>query len=272
MIRPNPPKGRKSQVCRTHSVPLQHLWGCARVRDLTGHVHHPTAAHSQDLVGLAEQPAGADAVSVVPGELLLAAGAAVPPGLGQVGQLSTQRFMRPPERQGPAAAGGRCDGEDLPSAPDTKQRSENPERRRSPTGGCREARPDCGSALGCRLPGMFRLRGEALDTGGVLSRREREREAEKFRCVPPQTAPARLEANAEPCFSHVWKINHGGSLSFDSDGVSTNLILPRNFPFQIKFFVSLCNQKRHYLPYMTRRARCRLYLFLRKPQQRNCLL
>lgn len=105
MIRPNPPKGRKSQVCRTHSVPLQHLWGCARVRDLTGHVHHPTAAHSQDLVGLAEQPAGADAVSVVPGELLLAAGAAVPPGLGQVGQLSTQRFMRPPERQGPAAAG-----------------------------------------------------------------------------------------------------------------------------------------------------------------------
>lgn len=56
-------------------------------------MHHPTVAHSQDLVGLAEQPAGADAVGVVPGELLLAAGAAVAPGLGQVGQLSTHRLM-----------------------------------------------------------------------------------------------------------------------------------------------------------------------------------
>lgn len=87
-------------------MPLRHLWGCARVRELTGHVHHPTVAHSQDLVGLAEQPAGADAVCVVSWELLLAAGAAVPPGLGQVGQLSTQRFISlRPAQHGPTAAG-----------------------------------------------------------------------------------------------------------------------------------------------------------------------
>lgn len=60
---------------------------------LTGHVHHPAAAHAQDLVGLAEQAAGADAVCVVSRELLFAGGAAVPPGLGQVGQLSTQRDL-----------------------------------------------------------------------------------------------------------------------------------------------------------------------------------
>lgn len=131
------------------------------MRDLTGHVHHPTVAHSQDLVGLAEQPAGADTVCVVSWELLFAAGAAVPPGLGQVGQLNTQRFIRPPSR--PARLGGcsgSCDEEDLPSAPDMKRRSENPERRRNPAGGCKEARPDCGSELGCRPPGMFRLHGE----------------------------------------------------------------------------------------------------------------
>lgn len=58
-------------------------------RKLTGHVHHAAVAHSQHLVGLAEQAAGADAVGVVPGELLLAGGAAVPPGLRQVGQLNT---------------------------------------------------------------------------------------------------------------------------------------------------------------------------------------
>ena len=58
-------------------------------------MHHPAVAHPQDLVGLAEQAAGADAVRVVSWELLFAGGAAVPPGLGQVGQLSTQRFIRP---------------------------------------------------------------------------------------------------------------------------------------------------------------------------------
>lgn len=63
--------------------------------DLTRHVHHPAVAHSQDLVGLAEQATGADAVCIVSWELLFAGGAAVPPGLGQVGQLSTQRFIRP---------------------------------------------------------------------------------------------------------------------------------------------------------------------------------
>lgn len=58
-----------------------------RGRALTGHVHHPAVADSQHLVGLAEEAAGADAVGVVPRELLPAGGAAVPPGLGQVGQL-----------------------------------------------------------------------------------------------------------------------------------------------------------------------------------------
>lgn len=64
------------------SVPTR---GC----ELTGHVHHAAVAQSQHLVGLTEQAAGADAVRVVAGELLLAGGAAVPPGLGQVGQLNT---------------------------------------------------------------------------------------------------------------------------------------------------------------------------------------
>ncbi len=71
---------------------------CVSVRkgaDLTRHVHHPAVTHSQDLVGLAEEATGTDAVRVVSWELLLAGGAAVPPGLGQVGQLSTQRFIRP---------------------------------------------------------------------------------------------------------------------------------------------------------------------------------
>lgn len=168
-------------VCQTLRA-WKHLWGYAWVCDLTGHVHHPTAAHSQDLVGLAEQPAGADAVCVVSWELLLAAGAAVPPGLGQVGQLRTQRFIRPASRPARpngcrrSCPSGGCDEEDLPSAPDTKQRSENRERRQSPAGGCREARPDCGSELGCRPPGMFRLRGETLNRGAVLCKRERSGE------------------------------------------------------------------------------------------------
>lgn len=59
---------------------------------LTRHVHHPTVAQSQDLIGLAEQAAGTDAVCVVSGELLFAGGAAVPPGLGQVGQLNTEIY------------------------------------------------------------------------------------------------------------------------------------------------------------------------------------
>lgn len=63
--------------------------------DLTWHVHHPAAAHPEDLVGLTEQTTGANAVCVITWELLFAGGAAVPPGLGQVGQLSTQRFIRP---------------------------------------------------------------------------------------------------------------------------------------------------------------------------------
>lgn len=61
---------------------------------LTRHVDHPAVAHAHDLVGLAEQATGADAVRVVSRELLPAGGAAVPPGLGQVGQLSTQTFIR----------------------------------------------------------------------------------------------------------------------------------------------------------------------------------
>lgn len=170
----------------SHAPPLQHLWGCARVRDLTGHVHHPTVAHSQDLVGLAEQPAGADAVRLVSWELVFAAGAAVAPGLGQVGQLRTQTLVSPPS----SPAGCRDEG-DLPSAPDRKRRSESPERRRSPAGGCREARPDCGSGLGCRPPGMFRLRGGTLNRGGVMCKKERE--AGNFTCMPPQTAPTRFQ-------------------------------------------------------------------------------
>lgn len=206
--------------CASYSQPLQHLLRCARVCELTGHVHHPTLAHSQDLVGLAEQPAGADAVCVVSWELLLAAGAAVPPGLGQVGQLSTQRFIRPPSR--PARLDGcrrrrrsrSCDEEDLPSAPDMKQRSENPGRRRSPAGGCKEARPDCGSELGCRPPGTFHLHGET---------QRRETQPGNFRCTLPLTARPRRDANTKPDFGRAWKINRDGLLTFDSYGISTNL-------------------------------------------------
>lgn len=51
---------------------------------------------------------------------------------------------------------------DLPSAPDMTQRSGSPERRRSPAGGCRAARPDCGSGPGFQPPGTSRLWDEAL--------------------------------------------------------------------------------------------------------------
>lgn len=57
-------------------------------------MHHPALALPHHLVGLAEQTAGTDAVRVVSWELLFAGGAAVPPRLGQVGQLSTQRWIR----------------------------------------------------------------------------------------------------------------------------------------------------------------------------------
>lgn len=89
------------------------------------------------------------------------------------------------------------------------------------------------------------------------------------------TAQAQFEANTKPSFSHVWKINHSGLLSFDSYSVSTNLrqfIWLRNFPLQMKFFMSLCNQKTLYLLSMTQRTRYRLYLFVHKPQQTYCLL
>lgn len=74
---------------------------------LTGHVHHAAVAQSQHLVGLAEQAAGADAIGVVPGELLLAGGAAVPPGLGQVGQLNTHRGLLEPGFEPSEWVGGR---------------------------------------------------------------------------------------------------------------------------------------------------------------------
>lgn len=145
-------------------------------------MYHPAVAHSQNLVGLTEQATGTDAVCVVSWELLFAGGAAVPPGLGQVGQLSTQRFIRP-RTEPPGACGCRensrlvgdggeecCDEGDLPSAPDRKQRSGSPERHRSPAGGCREARPDCGSELGCRPPGKSHLQDETERKHGELQR------------------------------------------------------------------------------------------------------
>lgn len=69
-----------------------------------------------------------------------------------------------------------CDEEDLPSAPDMKQRSGSPERRRSPAGGCREARPDCGSELGCRPPGTSHLQDETEHEHGGALQRESTRE------------------------------------------------------------------------------------------------
>lgn len=63
-----------------------------------------------------------------------------------------------------------CDEDDLPSAPDMKQRSGSPERHRSPAGGCREARLDCGSELGCRPPGMSHLQDESQEEHGALQR------------------------------------------------------------------------------------------------------
>ncbi len=51
-----------------------------------------------------------------------------------------------------------------------KQRSGNPERRRSPAGGCREAHPDCGSEPGCRPPGTSHLQDETEREHGELQK------------------------------------------------------------------------------------------------------
>lgn len=48
------------------------------------------------------------------------------------------------------------------------QRSGSPERRRSPAGGCRVVRPDCGSGHGCQPPGTSRLWDETMQQGSVV--------------------------------------------------------------------------------------------------------
>lgn len=58
---------------------------------ITRHVHHPAFAHTLNLKSLAAQAAGADTVGIVTRDHLLTGGAAVPPRLGQVGQLHTEK-------------------------------------------------------------------------------------------------------------------------------------------------------------------------------------
>lgn len=58
---------------------------------VTRHVHHPAFAHTLNLKSLAAQAAGADTVGIITRDHLLTGGAAVPPRLGQVGQLHTER-------------------------------------------------------------------------------------------------------------------------------------------------------------------------------------
>lgn len=58
---------------------------------VTRHVHHPAVALTQNLKSLAAQAAGADTVGIVTRDHLLTGGAAVPPWLGQIGQLHTER-------------------------------------------------------------------------------------------------------------------------------------------------------------------------------------
>lgn len=58
---------------------------------VTRHVHHPAVALTQNLKSLAAQTAGADTVGIVTWDHLLTGGAAVPPWLGQIGQLHTER-------------------------------------------------------------------------------------------------------------------------------------------------------------------------------------
>lgn len=250
------------------------MWG-----DLTRHVHHPTVAHPQDLIGLTEQATGTDAVCVVSWELLFAGRAAVPPGLGQVGQLNTQRFIRPQSKPAGVSCcrvhtnSGSWDEEDLPSAPDMKQRSGSPERPRSPAGGCREAHPDCGSELGCRPPGTSHLQDETVHEHGALFKGKVQG---NFRVLPHLTAWTQFEANRKPYFSHVWKISQYGLILCDNYNARTNLrqcILFRNFLLRITFFTLLeCNQNMYYLQYMTQRNWCMLYLFLHKAQQRYLML
>ena len=95
---------------------------------------------------------------------------------------------------------GICDEEDLPSAPDMKQRSGIPERRRSPAGGCREARPDCGSELGCRPPGTSRLQDETEQEHGALCK---GRVQGNFRWLPRLTAWTQFDANYKTYFCQV---------------------------------------------------------------------
>lgn len=64
---------------------------------------------------------------------------------------------------------------DLPSAPDMKQRSGIPGRLRSPAGGCREARLDCGFEHGSRPPETSHLLDETEQEDEAIQR-EREKE------------------------------------------------------------------------------------------------
>lgn len=102
----------------------------------------------------------------------------------------------------------RGDEEDLPSAPDMKQRSGSPERRRSPAGGCRAARPGCGSGLGCRPPGTSRLWDETMQRGSVVGGGvEVQGNFQKIKiktALLHPTARAHFEVSGEePRFRHV---------------------------------------------------------------------
>lgn len=129
-----------------------------------------------------------------------------------------------------------CDEEDLPSAPDMKQRSGSPEKHRSPAGGCREARPDYGSELGCRPPGTSHLQDETVHAWGALYK---GRVQGNFRWLPHHlSAWTQFEADRKPYFSHVLKIGQSGLILCDNYKASTNLrrcILYRNIPLQIIF-------------------------------------
>lgn len=91
------------------------------------------------------------------------------------------------------------DEEDLPSAPDMKQRSGNPGRLRNPAGGCREVHPDCESELGSRPPETSRLEDETQHKHEGLQR-GLQRGSER---LPQLTAWPQFDANYKPYFSHV---------------------------------------------------------------------
>lgn len=57
-------------------------------------MHHPAVALTQNFKSLAAQAAGTDTVGVVTRDHLLTGGAAVPPRLGQVGQLHKERVSK----------------------------------------------------------------------------------------------------------------------------------------------------------------------------------